>query len=135
MQGEPRTSRGEPRRGFSLVECLVGLALLSVALLMGLSLLTQEVRVRERLQTQGAAWAAVEATAELLRAGVLPLTTQDVSPSILPASPQAAGLAVFVQVEPEGREDLYRVRISARYLVRGQLSWRHLETLFWRPAP
>lgn len=115
-------------RGFTLVETLVALALLTLALLLGLGLVLQHPRIVHRLDAQREALHALEATVEALRAGALPLVSQDLPP----VGPRK--LTVSIQIAPEGYPPgLYRVRVSARYVVATQSRERSVETLLWRP--
>jgi prepilin-type N-terminal cleavage/methylation domain-containing protein len=118
-------------RGFTLVETLVALALLTLALLLGLSLVLQHPRIVRRLDAQREAIHTLEATLELLRARALPLTSQ----TLRPGGPRK--LALSIQVTPEGYPPgLYRVQVRAAYQVGGEPRERSVETLLWRyPEP
>jgi len=69
-----RTSRSRAG-GFSLVEITVALALVSVIMLSGLSLLVLQPRIQERTRAGEAALHAIEAALETLRAEELPLSS------------------------------------------------------------
>ena len=70
-------------RAFSLVETLIALALVSMMLLTGLTLLTLQPRLQDRTRAGEEALRAIEAALETLRAAELPLE----SGRLLPASP------------------------------------------------
>ena len=78
--------------------------------------------------------AAVETTTELVRGGVLDLINQSPSSAFFGSPAHAKGLVVFVEVQPEGRPDLHRVQVSARYSVQGRIFWRRLSTLVWEAS-
>ncbi len=114
-------------RGFTLVETLIALALLTLALLLGLGLVLQHPRIVRRLDAQREAIHTLETTLELLRAGALPLESRT-----LPVSPRK--IALSIQVAPEGYPPgLYRVQVRAAWQVEGRPRERTVETLLWRP--
>lgn len=119
-------------RGSILVESLVALALLSVALLMGLPLLFGQPGAVRRLDAQRVALGALDSTLEALRAGALPLQSARYGAGT-PDDP-----VVWVEVEPEPEPaGLYRVTLRAKYRVRSrvrdQTFERRVETMVWRP--
>ena len=115
-------------RGFTLVETLVALVLLTLALLLGLGLVLQHPRIVRRLDAQREAIHSLEATLEALRAGALPLASQ----TLPPVGPRK--MALSIRIEPESYPPgLYRVQVSVSYLVEGQPRERSVETLLWRP--
>lgn len=116
-------------RGFALVETLVALALLTLALLLGLGLVLQQPRIVHRLDAQREAIERLEVVIEALRAGALPLASQ----SLRPKGPWR--MRISIQVTPEGSPPgLYRVQASARYFIQGKLRRQKVETLLWRLA-
>lgn len=126
--------------GFSLVEALVALLILEMALLMGLALLLEQPRIVRRLERQRQTTRCLEATLELVRAGVVPLQTGPVGTWLaLAGTPPPAGTAVFLEVEaatlpsapaPAG---LFHVTVRARWMAAGQPRTRAVETLVWSP--
>ena len=118
-------------RGFTLVETLVALALLTLALLLGLGLVLQHPRIVRRLDAQREAIHTLEMTLEALRAGVpggLPLVSQRLPPT------GSRKMALSIEVAPEGYPPgLYRVQVRAAYEVDGHPKERSVETLLWRP--
>jgi prepilin-type N-terminal cleavage/methylation domain-containing protein len=125
------------RRGFTLVEMSVALWILLVALLCGMALVMQQPRVVRRIDAARQAVAVMEWTLEEMRAGLIPLqSTPDVGwtvSSFVVGSP-APDLKVAVAVTPAATPGLYRVMLTARYHVYGQLLRRRLETMVWRPG-
>lgn len=115
-------------RGFTLIETLVALVLLTLALLLGLGLVLQQPRILRRLDAQREALHTLEVTLEALRAGALPLASQELPP----VGPR--GMELSVQVEPAGYPPgLYNVEVRVRYKVEGQSRERTVESLLWRP--
>ena len=116
--------------GFTLIETLVALVLLTLALLLGLGLVLQQPRIIRRLDAQREALHTLEVTLEALRAGALPLTSQELPP----VGPR--GMTPSVEVEPAGYPPgLYHVEVRVRYVVERQPRERAVESLLWRPLP
>lgn len=116
-----------------MIEALVALAIVALALLLGLGLVFQQKRTLLRLEARAEADAALGEALEWLRAGAWPLASGPVPTT---GDADAAGdLAVLVLVTPaEPPADLYRGRLMARYTVAGRVETRTVETLFWRPG-
>jgi prepilin-type N-terminal cleavage/methylation domain-containing protein len=126
----PRARHG----GFSLLETLVALTLLSIALLLGMALLLGQPRIAARLDGQRQATRALESTLESLRAGVIPLADARLTGFLTQAGDKPPDdLVVDLHVAPEGPPSLYRVSLTARYSLFGQLHRRRVETLLWQP--
>lgn len=136
-----------PRRpsssGFSLLEALFALAVVALALLLGLGLLAQQRHVLDRLDGRRAADRAIEEALEALRSGAIPLPRPgDASRVALPgeaAGPAGTGVAsgpeVLVRTAlAEPPADLYHVWVTARYEVAGRPTVRTVETEIWRPG-
>ena len=120
--------------GFSLIEALIALAILMVALLLGLPLVLQQPRVLARIEAQREATRAIEATLEALRAGEVPLQPQRIQGFALAAGePAPRGLALWIDVAPAGPPYLYLVSLRTRVDVLGQPLERQVETLVWSP--
>jgi prepilin-type N-terminal cleavage/methylation domain-containing protein len=116
------------QHGFSLVESLVALLVVSVALLMGLPLLQQQPGVVRRLDAQRSALRELESTLETLRSGAIPL-----EPMHLGGGPNQPVL--WVDPEPVEPPGLTKVTLRALWQVRGKTYEKRVETLIWRPAP
>lgn len=123
------------RNGFALIEALVALALVSLALLMGMAILLRQPRAQSRLDAGGGALRAIEASVETLRATPgLTLDGRRLTPGLeYPESPDVDGLQVWLESAAEdGPEGLWRISLEARYLVGKEPHRKRLETLLWR---
>lgn len=114
--------------GFSLVESLIALLVLSVALLMGLPLIQQQPGIVKRLDAQHVALREIESTIEALRSGSMPLQSIH-----LPASPGQPSLWVNVQPETDAPAGLYHVTVRALWKIQGRDFEKKVETLIWSP--
>ena len=117
-----------PTSGFSLVESLVALLVLSVALLMGLPLIQQQPGIVKRLDAQHVALREIESTLEAMRSGSMPLQSIH-----LPASPGQPSLWVDVQPETDAPAGLYHVTVRALWKIQGRDFEKRVETLIWSP--
>lgn len=129
--------------GFTLVEALVALAVLTVALLMGLSLVAQQPRIEQRLRAQQEALQTLEAMLEAVRSGLVGPV-----PGAFPAVPgegrlgraagdggAAEGLQAWLQVTDDPAvPGLVHVTASVRYRVQGQPRVKSVQTMVWRGA-
>lgn len=131
--------RPDIERGFTLIESLVALAVLSVALLLGMGLVLQLPGVVRRVDAHRQALRAMEAALEALRAGELPLASGRLASPTSPTSPAVssgsapAGLAVWIEVQPVSPPGLHEVLVRARYPAAGKVVERQVETLVYRP--
>lgn len=129
-----------PRRpgrasGFSLIEVLVALALLGVALLLGMELVLQHPRIVRRTDAERQAFRAMDSTLEAVRAGAIPLETSDLGGFVTAVgSPAPPDLAIRMEVDPQAVPGLYEVTLEATYTALGQKTGKTLRTLVWSPA-
>ena len=121
-------------RAFSLVETTVALALLSVILLTGLTILNLQPRLQDRARAGAEALRAIEASLETLRAQELPLQSGQLLPGLAyPVVDARRDLRVTLEVEPTATPGLFELRLNATYLTWGQPATRSVTTLAWRP--
>jgi prepilin-type N-terminal cleavage/methylation domain-containing protein len=114
--------------GFTLIETLVALLILGVALLAGMTLVLQQPRVVRRIDAGRQAVHAMESTLESMRAGLVPIQSQELDGF----ANSAPDLKVAVTVIPEPAPGLYQVSLVASYSVFGQAKRREMQTLLWR---
>ena len=114
-------------RGFSLLEVLVALALVSAILLFAAGFYWQSTRIDERLDAHRRAEAALTGAYELLRAGALPLADG------LIADPTGTGQEVTATVSAAHTPGLARLELVARYEIQGTSFRRTLEALVYAP--
>jgi prepilin-type N-terminal cleavage/methylation domain-containing protein len=123
------------RHGFALIEAMVALAIVTLALLLGMAMLLRQPRAQERLDAGSEALRALEASVETLRAVPgLPLDSRRLSPGLAyPEGLGVEGLQVWLESSPaDGPEGLWEVRLEARYLVGREPHRKRLETMIWR---
>jgi prepilin-type N-terminal cleavage/methylation domain-containing protein len=125
------TRPGRPN-GFTLLEALVALAILGIALLLGMQLLIQTPRAIRRLDAERQAFRALEATLDSLRAsGGVPEDEELSEFHTAAGTPAPEELTVSVTVQPTDKPGLYHVTLIARYKVLDVSYQKRLETLFW----
>ena len=124
--------RGGRRRGFTLIESLVALALVMVGLMLAVGIQMQQPRALERLRARQEATRALEATLESLRAGAVPLADGPVPPGV--AAISARELALVLRVEATATPDLWQVTCDATYVVLGRRERATLRSLVWAPS-
>lgn len=120
--------------GFTLLEALVALLLVTFAMLMGFGFMARQPHTMKRLRAGDDALRAVEATIETIRAGALPLESGFLLPAVAyPASVQTEHLLLDLDVQPREVDGLYEITVEARYRVGGNIHRRRVTTLVWRP--
>ncbi len=87
-------------RGFTLVECIVALALAGFAILVGAALLTSQARTAERVEVRQVLLRTAEGILESARAGALPLRSGPVWLELVPAPRFASDLRSSLEVQP-----------------------------------
>ena len=127
---EPEGARAES--GFSLVEAIVALALILAALVMSLAFLAEQPRLIRRLDARERADRAIEATFETLRARELRLVSGPPQWWVAPP-PEAVSVVLDLAVEEESLDGLYRVTVTAVYVVEEQARRRSVTSMVWRP--
>jgi prepilin-type N-terminal cleavage/methylation domain-containing protein len=121
-------------RGFSLIEVLIALAVLGVALLMGLALVLQHPRIVKRTDGERQAYRALESTLEAVRAGAVPLASSRLDGfATAVGTPAPKDLTVWMEVAPTELPGLYQVALRATYTVLREKHEKRLQTLVWRP--
>lgn len=122
------------QRGFTLLEVLVALAVLGVAMLLGMALVLQNPRIVRRTDAERQAFRAMESTLEAVRAGVVPLQTSRLDAFITAVgTPAPKDLTVEMEVVPTKPDGLFEVSLSARYRVEQREYVKRLRTMVWRP--
>jgi prepilin-type N-terminal cleavage/methylation domain-containing protein len=117
-----------PQSGFSLVESLIALLVLSVALLMGLPLIQQQPWIVKRVDAQHVALREIESTIEAMRSGAMPLASIH-----LPGGHGQPSLWVDVQPETDAPAGLFHVSVRALWRIQGRDLEKKVETLIWSP--
>lgn len=118
------------RRGFSLIEALIALAIVALTLTLGMSLLAQQAGISSRARAHREALRLVESTLEAVRGGALPLTSGRVQLPV--ASQEAEAMTLWMEVQPrQGQPGLSDLLVEARYVVKGRALRRQVRTLVW----
>ena len=119
--------------GFSLVETLIALAILTTALLLGMALVLQHPWVVRRVDAERQAYRAMESTLESVRAGVIPLQSMDLDGFVTAAGrPAPKDLKMSMTVQLQDLPGLYKVTLVATYSIGRQKLEKRVETLVWR---
>lgn len=120
------------RAGFSLLEVVLALAITGLATLVAAGLLQSHVNLVRRTAVRQELMRSAEDLLEQLRGGVRPFRSgTDVELPI--ADGGAVRRAVVVVVEPLQLDGLYRVSVTTRASVPGELLSVELATMVWRP--
>jgi len=120
-------------RGFTLVECLMALALAGFAMLVGATLLTSQARAAERVEVRQVLLRSAEGILESARIGALPLRSGPVWLELEPAPPFASELRSSLEVHPTARSGLFQVTARAGCVLRGEEVLVVLETMVFQP--
>ena len=110
----------------------MALAVLLVALLIGLALLAEQPRIERRLAARQEAVRAVEGVLEGIRAGVVPLQGGAVPPGV-GGGGGGTPMLLWMEVTPTDRPGLDDVRVTANYNVLGEEGHWEARTLVWAP--
>jgi type II secretory pathway pseudopilin PulG len=132
----PPSRRRRAAAGSALVEALVAAALVGVALLLVVALLTLSARLTARADGQRAALAALEAVLEGVRAGALPPVDRqwtEAEPPWVPL-PSGRGATLSLRVLPTGLAGLWELEATIRYRAGRDPQTRTLTTRAWRPG-
>jgi prepilin-type N-terminal cleavage/methylation domain-containing protein len=127
----------QAEHGFTLIETLVALALVGVALLLGMALVLSQPRMLKRLESERQAFRAIEGTLEAIRGGSIPLAPAHFENFAFSAgTPAARDLTLSMDISqaafPPG---LYQISLRAHYSVAGQGFDKRVDTLVWQPNP
>ena len=128
--------------GFTLVETLVALLLVSLAMLLGLSFFWQQPRILERLEARRRATRAIEAVLEGIRAKQVDLGLRYAGPTVIPPQILGDDLTLTLEViEMKKPEHLFEVVVTAHYFVatakkklRREERTKTIRTLVWDPV-
>lgn len=124
-------SRVGRQRGSSLIEALVALAIVTLVMTIGMSLLAQQSDVTRRLRAHREAMQIVESTLEAVRAGLIPLTSGRLQLPV--TSTETDALVLWLEVSPrEAPPGLAEVLVEARYVVGPRTLHRGVRTMVWR---
>ena len=123
--------RRAPRQwGFSLIEALVALAVVTLTMTVGMALLAQESEVSRRVEAHQEAVRAIEAALEGIRAGAVPLASGPVEVPMAAAESEA--MLVWLEVTPKAKPaGLIEVVVEARYVVGLRTLRRAVRTMVW----
>lgn len=130
--GSPTRRRGS-ETGFTLLEAVVSLAILALALTLGLAFLSRLPGFFDRLEAQRQAGRQAEAVLEGLRGGIVPIAAGEIAP---PLPLDGAGQrAVRIGLVLRGSDTPYvtDVVVQVRSRVRQQVVERSFETKIWQP--
>ncbi len=128
--------RAQPdRSGFTLIEALVALSILSLILLLGYAFMMRQPRAIAGLEAGDEAMRALESSLETLRSGVLELEPGMLPPVVAYPPPTRTRdlVVVLSEVVAADAPDLWAVTLEARYRTGRRIRVRRLESLIWRP--
>ena len=119
-------------RGFSLIEALIGLAILALVLMVGLATLYRLPRDMARDRARATACRRAEVIYESIRSGEFPLTYGATAIPV-PAEPPFDEFEMVLTVEDASSEGLYEFRLDVRYEALGSEGSFSVTSLTWRP--
>jgi len=118
--------------GFTLIECIVALAILGVVLLMSMSAIGYQERLALDLKVRGKTLTAMEAVLESLRAGAVTVESGAVEWAAPPPTLDLEGIDLTLEVTPIEPAGLYDIEIRGGYRLRGLRTERAIHTIVWR---
>ena len=118
-------------RGSSLIETLVALAIVTLTMTVGMSLLAQQSDVTRRQRAHQEAMQIVESALEGVRAGLIPLASGRIELPV--TSTETDALTLWLEVHPrEAPPELAEVLVEARYVVGPWTLQRAVRTMVWK---
>lgn len=123
-------SRFDPRRGFSLIEVLIALAIVALTMTVGMALLAQESDIARRQLAHQEAIQIVESTLEAVRGGLIPLADGRIQLPVI--STETDAMVLWLEVTPRASPPgLTEVLVEARYVVGPRTLRREVRTMVW----
>ena len=118
-------------KGFSLIEALIALAIVTLIMTVGMALLAQQSGIGRRVAAHQEALRLIESTLEAVRADQLPLTSGRVE--LAATATESDVLTLWLEVAPSSRAPgLFEVQVEARYVVGVRTLRRSVRTMVWR---
>ena len=136
VRSRRRRAPGATTGGYSLIETLVALALLSTAGLVLMNTAWQLPRLVERSEAKAADLRALESTLEMVRAGLIPPVS-----GVVPAAPGTSGvrlrsgislpIVLELDADPTELPEVVALDLRATYHLRGRATTTTLSTRVW----
>jgi len=117
--------------GFTLLECVIAVAIVGFAILVAATALSAQARSADRLKARQQLLRSAEATLERVRAGALPLASASCDTAAELES-EADPIRSTLQVRQLETPGLYEVTAHAARTVRGHSIEVTLQTMVWR---
>ncbi|RLE17873.1 MAG: hypothetical protein DRJ65_22170 [Acidobacteria bacterium] len=117
-------------RGFTLLECVIAIALIGSALIISTGMLNTLIAAADRVEAHTEMLRELEAAVEMMRSGFLPLES-----GILTSSEtlgRFSDLRITVVVEKQQAPGLYLVIVRAECRIRQATVSRTITTQIWR---
>lgn len=132
MQTPPPERAG---RGFTLLEALMALLVLTLAMLLGYGFMMRQPQAMKRLDAGDEALRAIEASLETIRSGAIPVQPSRMLQPVIayPPPTTAVDLLIDLEVEPTETPGLFAVSLEARYRVGRSIHRRRIQSLVWSP--